>query len=648
MRVYELAKELKISPTEMKERLSSFEVDVKSNFQQVDESIVRKLREGIEEEEPALQISEEDAQGRVRRKPSLKLLEIPAGITVKEFAEAVNMSPTDLIKRLIKSGEMVTINQQLSLEAATLVGEEFGYEVIAETPPEEQMLEAQGPEGPQETRPPVVTVMGHVDHGKTSLLDAIRQTDVIAGEAGGITQHIGAYQINHNDHKITFIDTPGHEAFTAMRARGAKVTDIAILVVAADDGVKAQTLEALDHAKAAGVPIIVAVNKIDKEGANPDKVKQQLSEQGLIPEAWGGDTIYVELSAKQRTNIDGLLEMIVLVTEVEELTAPREGKARGVVIESQLERGRGSVATVLIQSGTLKVGDIIVAGNSIGRVRALVDEHGKHHPKAYPSQPVEVLGLGSPPGAGDDFVIVSDEKKARAIVEERVRRSEALRRGAAPTVYGLLERIRQGELEELRIILKADVQGSLEALREAIEKEQREDVRVTVIHQGVGAISETDVMLAAASQALLIGFNVRPEPKAIEMASKEKVEVRLHRVIYQVVDDIKSASVGLLKPQIDEVDMGRVEVRDVFKVPKIGLVAGCYVLEGEVTRDSLVRIVRDGVLILDGKIGSLRRFKEDVASVKSGFECGISIDSFQDVKNGDVFEIYKKVEKARE
>jgi len=650
MRVYELAKELNISPAELKDRLTEFDIKINSNFQQVDEAAERKLRG---ENLGATDSHKDDGRRTGRRTkdsggPGLTTIEIPEVITVKEFSVAINVTVIDIIRKLIGIGEMATINMAISTESAVVLGEELGYEVVIAEPEDEEELDLEGPEGPPMPRPPVVTVMGHVDHGKTSLLDAIRETEVTAGEAGGITQHIGAYQVSYKDHKITFIDTPGHEAFTQMRARGAKATDIVILLVAANDGVKAQTLEALDHAKAAKVPIIVAINKIDVEGANTDRVKQQLSEHALIPEDWGGDTVFVEVSAKQRTNIDEILEMINLVSEVEELTAPIEGKARGVVIEAQLERGRGPVASVLVQGGTLKVGDVIIAGTAMGKVRALVDDHGKHHPKAVPAQPVEILGLGEVPAAGDDFMVVGSEKQARQIVEDRAERADALRRGAAPTVHGLLERIREGEIEELRIIVKADVQGSVEALREAIEKVQREDVRVTVIHQGVGAVSESDVMLAAASQAIVIGFNVRPEPKAKVMAEKESVEVRMHTIIYKAVDDVRNASIGLLKPQMEEIEVGRVEVRDTFKVPKIGVIAGCYVVSGEINREDKIRLVRDGVLVHDGKLASLRRFKDDVPSVKTGYECGIGLVDFQDIKVGDVLDVYSHVEKARD
>jgi translation initiation factor IF-2 len=528
-----------------------------------------------------------------------------------------------------------------------LVGEEFGYKVET-VMPDEVSLEEETEKGTPEPRPPVVTVMGHVDHGKTSLLDSIRKADVISGEAGGITQHIGAYTVKHNDKPITFIDTPGHQAFTAMRARGAKVTDIAILVVAADDGVKAQTVEAIDHARAAGVPIVVAINKIDKPEANPDKVKKELSNLGLAPEDWGGSTVFVEVSAKQNIHIDELLELIQLVAEMSELKSPKDVPAHGVAIEAKLDKGRGAVATVLVQKGVLKVGDIVVAGSTMGKVRALIDDKGRRIKEAGPSQPVEILGLASVPSAGDEVFVVEDEKRGKQIVEARKMRDEKIRRGISPTIEFAKQAMEETEFEELRLIVKADVNGSLGAIIDEIEKQNREDVKVNVIHKGVGAITETDVMLASASNGIIIGFNVRPDVKAKEMAEKEKVQIRLHRIIYQVVEDVRAASVGLLKPQIEEEDIGRVEVRTTFKVPKIGIIAGCFVTDGEVSRDSLVRLVRDGVIIYDGKIASLRRFKEDVQNVKAGFECGVSLENFKDIKEGDVFEIYKKVEKPRE
>ena len=665
-RLYEVAKELNVSSAELMSRLTSMGIEVKSNFQQIEPGLIDRLKNDGGKRAASVVAPEAPAQTMVKEadpetetppieqpavepsKPELPTVTFRAGGTVKDFADLAGKPPAEIIKRLIALGEMLTINQPISLEAAQLLGEELGFDVelaAAEGLPE---LEEEEPEGTPEHRAPVVTVMGHVDHGKTSLLDAIRETDVIGKEAGGITQHIGAYQVVHNHHRLTFIDTPGHEAFTAMRARGAQVTDVAVLVVAADDGVKAQTIEALNHAKAAGVPIVVAINKIDKPEADLDRVKRELSELGLVPEEWGGDTVMVEVSAKKRLNLEDLLEMIHLVSEIQELKAPRDVPARGVVIEAKLTKGRGPVATVLVQKGALKVGDIVVAGAAIGRVRAMMDDKGRPLRKGVPAQPVEVLGLATPPAAGDEFAVVNEERKARQIVEERQMRAEVIRRGAAPTTRDLLARIGEEELAELRLIIKADVQGSLEALRDALGKIEREEVRTKIIHAGVGAITETDVMLAEASQAIVIGFNVRPDQKAREMADRDEVDIRLHRIIYQVVDDMKAATRGLLKPQIEEEEIGRVEVRETFRVPRIGVVAGCYVTDGEVNRGSLVRLVRDGTVVYDGRIGSLRRFKEDVTNVKAGFECGIGLEGFSDIKIGDVLEAYRKKEVPRE
>lgn len=588
-------------------------------------------------------ISEKEQNNK--KDDSVKILEVPIGATVKDFAELMGHSPAEVIKKLVMMGEMLTINEQISQEAISVISEEYGFEAKIVEPKEIKIEEEQ--EGTSEQRPPVVTVMGHVDHGKTSLLDSIRKTDIISGEAGGITQHIGAYQVQHGGKPITFIDTPGHQAFTAMRARGAKITDIAVLVVAADDGVKAQTVEAIDHARAAGVPIIVAINKIDKLEANIDKIKKELSELELVPEDWGGKTVMVEVSAKQNIKIDELLDMIQLVADIQELKAPKDVSAHGICIEAKLDKGRGTVATVVVQRGTLNIGEIIVAGSVVGRVRALADDKGNQVNVAYPSQPVEVLGLSSVPIAGDEFVVVKDEKKAKQIVEARQKRDELIRRGTSPTIEDMKEKMTEGEFEELKLIVKADMQGSLEALLEEFGKLSRQDVKVSAIHKGVGAITETDVMLAAASKGIIFGYNVRPDSKAKEMAQKEKVEIRLHRVIYQAIEDARAASIGLLKPQIEEQDIGLIEVREIFKVPKIGFVAGCFVSEGEVKHDSLVRLVRDGVIIYDGKIASLRRFKEDVQSVKFGLECGIGLENFKDVKEGDIIEVYKKVEVPR-
>ena len=574
-------------------------------------------------------------------KQKIKLVE---GITVKEFADAVGKTANEIIKMLIRLGEMATINQPISQEALDVLADDLGYEVELQSPiSREEEMEVDD-KSLLEPRPPVVTVMGHVDHGKTLLLDAIRKTDVVSSEAGGITQHIGAYQIMHKNRKITFIDTPGHEAFTAMRARGARVTDVAVLVVAADDGVMPQTVEAIDHAKAAGVPIVVAINKIDKPEANPDKVRQQLSDYQLIPEEWGGDTVFVNVSAKKKINIDELLEMLLLVADISEVKANPKAPAQGVVIEAKLDRGRGPVATVLVQRGTLKVGDVVVTGKVYGRARALINDKGIKVKSAAPGEPVEILGLSGLPEPGYSFKAMENERQAKQLAESRALKSRLLeQRRTHVTLDDLYQKIREGEIRDLNLVIKADTQGSIEALRESLAKLDQKQVRINVIHKSVGGITETDVMLASASNAIIIGFNVRPTAKARDMAEKEKVDIRTYRVIYQVVEDIEAARKGLLAPKIEEEDIGLLEVKQVFKVPKIGIVAGCYVSEGIVNRNAKARVVRDSTIIFEGNIISLRRFKDDVKEVKSGFECGLRLEDFQDVKPGDVIEIYQEV-----
>ncbi len=569
--------------------------------------------------------------------------------TVAEFAEAAGVTPGEVIKRLMMLGDMHTVNQPMSREAMEILAEDLGIEVNVVSPAEEGFV-FEDEEEDLKPRPPVVTVMGHVDHGKTSLLDAIRETGVVATEAGGITQHIGASVVERSGKKITFIDTPGHEAFTAMRARGANITDIVILVVAADDGVMPQTIEAIHHAKAAGVPIIVAVNKIDKDGANPEQVKQMLTEHEIVPEEWGGNNIFVNVSAKKRIAIEDLLEMVLLQAEVLELKANPDTFASGVVIEANLDKGRGPVATVLVQRGTLRVGDAIVAGTSHGRVRALVNPLGETVETAGPADPVEIQGLSSVPSAGDEFRVFTDERDARNLAEERSlkQRLIAHERKSHVTLDDLFSRIQQGDIKDLNLVVKADVQGSIEALKDALDKMDQDEVHINVIHSGVGGITESDVMLATASDAIIIGFNVRPLPEARDLAAKEKVDMRLYRVIYQALEEINAARVGMLAPTIEEQETAHVEVRDLFKVPKLGTIAGCFVQEGEISRDDQVRIVRDGTIIHDGKIHSLRRFKDDVKSVKQGYECGIGIENFQDIKVGDIIESYKTVEVARE
>jgi translation initiation factor IF-2 len=547
----------------------------------------------------------------------------------------------------MEMGQMLTINQPMNLDAASIFAEQSGVkiEVAAEKGGEELLKEAVETEGTErlEPRPPVVTIMGHVDHGKTSLLDAIRRTKVAEGEAGGITQHIGAYTVPVHDKLVTFLDTPGHEAFTAMRARGARVTDIVVLVVAADDGVMPQTIEAIHHAKAAGVSLMVAINKIDKPEANPERVKNALAEHGLIPEAWGGDTIMVEVSARQKIGLDTLLEMILLQAEVLELKADPHRQAKGTVIEAKMERGRGPVATVLVQSGTLKVGDAFVVGTFSGRVRALINDQGVKIQQAGPSIPIEVIGLPGVPSAGDVFQVVSDERMARQIAEERAQKRKAseLAGPAKVSLDDLFAKIQEGAVKELAIVIKADVQGSSEALAGAVEKLSTDAVKLRVIHNGVGGIMESDVLLAAASRAVIIGFNVRPDPKAASLAEQQGVDIRLYTVIYDAIADVKAAMEGLLEPTLKERTLGRAEVRQVFTIQKVGTVAGCYVLDGTISRTSAgVRVIRDNVVVYQGKLASLRRFKDDVREVQQGYECGIGVENFNDVKVGDIIEAF--------
>ncbi|HEY8391891.1 MAG TPA: translation initiation factor IF-2 [Capillibacterium sp.] len=574
---------------------------------------------------------------------NVKSVQIPERITVKEFAQAIEVSAAEVIKKLIALGVMASINQEIDLDTATLVGAEFGVTVEAAPTEEETLVIEEIEDRPESLKPrwPVVTIMGHVDHGKTSLLDAIRESNVIASEAGGITQHIGAYQVDVQGKKITFLDTPGHEAFTAMRARGAQVTDIAVLVVAADDGVMPQTVEAINHAKAANVPIIVAINKIDKPVANPDRVKQELTQYGLIPEDWGGDTICVEVSALKKIGLDELLEMILLVAELRELKANPDRPAKGTVIEAKLDKGRGPVATVLVQNGTLHQGDTIIAGDVSGKVRLLVNDKGKNVAKAGPSEPVEVVGFDDLPEAGDIFY-VTDEKTARQLAEKRqqFRREKELKKDQRFKLEDLFNRIKEGEVKELNIVLKADVQGSVEAIQSSLERLSNDEVRVRVIHSGVGAISESDVMLASASGAVIVGFNVRPDPIAKRTAEREDVDLRLYRIIYNIIDDVKKAMEGMLEPEYKEVVLGRAEVRATFKIPKVGTVAGSYVTEGKIVRNGEARIIRDNVVVFEGKIESLKRFKDDVREVVSGFECGIGLERFNDIKEGDIIECF--------
>ncbi len=579
-------------------------------------------------------------------------VKIPDEIGVGELAERLEVAATEVIKKLMLLGVMASISQSVDYETASLIAEDFGAivekEIILTT---EDILfnDFEDTEEQLETRSPVVVVMGHVDHGKTSLLDAIRSTNVIDTEAGGITQHIGAYRVRVNDRKITFLDTPGHEAFTAMRARGAQVTDIAILVVAADDGIMPQTIEAINHAKAAQVGIVVAINKIDKDSANPDRIKQELTEHGLVPEDWGGDTICVEISAKMRTNIEELLEMVLLVADMKELKANPNRRAKGTVIEAKLDKGRGPVASILVQNGTLKVGDTVVAGTSFGHIRAMFDDKGKAVKKAGPSVPVEILGLDTVPEGGEVFYAVEDERMAKQVIETRKQKikDERLTSSNVVTLDDFFSKVQEGKIKDLNIVIKADVQGSVEAVKQSLEKLSNDEVRVNVIHSGVGAVRESDVMLAYASNAIIVGFNVRPDAGALVSAEDKGVDIRLYRVIYTAIEEIEAAMKGMLDPTYKEEVTGHAEIRQTFKVSGVGTIAGCYVTDGTITRNTQVRIVRDGIIVHEGELASLKRFKDDVKEVNSGYECGLSIEKFNDIKEGDVVEGFKMVEVER-
>lgn len=581
-----------------------------------------------------------------------KEIEVSGPLTVGTFAKMIRREAAEVIKKLINLGIMAAINQEIDVDTMTLVADEYGIKVVYKEEVDESLFEEiedqDLPEDLQE-RPPVVTIMGHVDHGKTTLLDTIRESNVISSEAGGITQHIGAYQVEKNGKKITFLDTPGHAAFTTMRARGAKATDITVLVVAADDGVMPQTIEAINHSKAADVPIVVAVNKIDKPDANPDRVMQQLTEHGIVPEEWGGENIFVPISALKGEGIDDLLEMILLQAEILELKANPDRRARGVVIEAELDKSRGAVATVLVQNGTLRVGEGIVVGTQYGKVRAMINDRGRRVKEAPPSTPVEILGLSGVPKAGDPFMVFEDEKKAKTIAQKRQEREQERERSqkAKVTLDDLFSKIKEGDMKELNVIIKADVQGSAEALKSSLEKIDIEGVRVKIIHSGVGAVTESDVIFASASNAIIVGFNVRPEPNARKLAEREKVDIRLHRVIYKAIDEIESAMKGLLDPEYEEKIVGTLEVRQIFKISKVGTIAGCYVQDGKVVRNSNVHIIRDGIVIHEGKLDSLKRYKDDVKEVTQGYECGLTVENFNDIKEGDIIEVYvvKEVEK---
>ena len=582
---------------------------------------------------------------------SKRRIKVQEQVTVSELAKAMGIKAAQLVRKLISMGVMVNVTQAVDFETASLVADDFGYELeLDQFQMEDMLTETEDKPEDLKSRPPVVTIMGHVDHGKTSLLDYIRQSNIIAGERGGITQHIGAYYVERESGDIVFLDTPGHEAFTAMRARGAKVTDLIVLVVAADDGVMPQTKEAINHGRAAGIPIVVAVNKIDKANANPEKVKRELAELELTPEDWGGDTIFGNISAKTGEGVDELLELIQLQAEILELKANPDKPARGTIIEARLDKSRGPVATVLIKNGTLKQGDQFICGGNFGRVRAMVNSRGRRMPSAGPAVPVEIYGISGVPMAGDELVVVEDEKRAKQIIDHRVgqtRAKEMVRQGIV-SLDDLFEKIKEGEIKELNIIIKADVQGSLEALSESLLKLSTAEVKLKIIHSSTGAVTETDVMLASASGAIIIGFNVRANPRVAEIAEKEKIDIRYYDVIYDAIQDIRNAMAGLLEPIYKENPIGRVEVKEIFRVPKVGAVAGCYVADGRVERNANVRLLRDGVVVFNGKLSSLRRFKDDVKEVQAGYECGIGLENYQDIKPGDILEVYEIQEVAAE
>lgn len=680
IRVYELAKELSITSKELIEKLKELDIKVGNHMSTLDEETVEILKELFTEEETETQEVQEiqteakqefkkEVQRETERKEDnmektenreqvvelsetneveFPVIKMGESIQVKELAEKLGVQASDVITKLIGLGVMATLNQEIDLSTASIVAAEYEYAVESEATDVENMEELledtynyEDEEDDLKVRPPVVTVMGHVDHGKTSLLDAIRKTSVTNKEAGGITQHIGASTVRVNDEKIVFLDTPGHEAFTSMRARGAQITDVAILVVAADDGVMPQTVEAINHSKAAGVPIIVAVNKVDKPDANPDKVKQELSEYGLVPEDWGGETIFVNVSAKTGAGIEDILEMILLVAEMQELKANPNRRAVGTIIEAKLDKGRGAVATVLVQKGTLTVGDAIVTGKTYGRVRAMIDDKGKKIKKAGPSTPVEIIGLSEVPESGDRMYMVEDDKKARSLGEKMKtkQRDAKMKEGQKVSLDNLFDTIQEGQIKDLNIIIKADVRGTIEAIKQSLLKLSNEEVKVNPIHGGVGAITESDIMLASASNAIVIGFNVRPTNNAMEVANNEEVDVRTYRVIYNAIEDIKAAIDGMLEPEYKEVVQGRAEVREIFKIPG-GVAAGIYVQNGKITRSSQVRILRDNIVIYEGELSSLRRFKDDVKELAMNYEGGLAIEGVKDMKVGDVIEAF--------
>lgn len=674
IRVYELAKELNVSSKNLINLLmEEFGVEVKNHMSVIEDEDATLIKELLGDtssesegkkslvDEYEDELAESLNKGVKRKKKNKKelekeqagqnaeaacgVIEIGDTITVKELCEKLGKPANDVIKNLIFLGVMAGVNQEIDFATAEKLCEK--YEVLVEKKENEVELEAfeEDTDVVEENlvkRPPIVTIMGHVDHGKTSLLDAIRHAKVTASEAGGITQHIGAYTVSLNGEKITFLDTPGHEAFTAMRARGAQVTDIVILVVAADDGIMPQTKEAINHCKAANVPMIVAINKIDRPGANIDRVKQELTEHGLVSEDWGGDTICVPVSAKTGENLESLLEMVLLTAEMQELTADPNRKAKGTVIEAKLDKGRGSVASLLIQNGTLNVGDSILVGSTYGRIRAMFDDRGKKIKSAGPSIPVEILGLSEVPAAGDRFIVCKDEKTARNMAELRKQKIKADSHQASNRVSleDLYSQIQEGKVKELAIVVKADVQGSVEAIRQSLEKLSTDDVKVRVIHGAVGAITETDVTLAAASNALVIGFNVRPDGNATVQAEKENIEIKTYRIIYDAIEDVKSAMIGMLEPEYKEVVNGKAEVRMTYKISNVGTIAGCYVTDGKIVRNSEIRVIRDGIVIFESTLASLKRFKDDAKEVAKGYECGLSVEKFNDLKEGDFIESF--------
>ncbi|RKD27741.1 translation initiation factor IF-2 [Caminicella sporogenes DSM 14501] len=664
IRVYQLAKKLGITSKELISKLGEFGLEVANHMSTIENEDANVIIEFYESEKEEKNGSKNTKKNNKEKKQSENkdknkeekieksdnandnelIIKLEKTITVKDLADKLSKNANEIIMKLMNLGVMAALNQEIDFDTAEIVASEYGYTAVLEKNDNSDDEFEEEEDNPEDLvkRAPIVTVMGHVDHGKTSLLDAIRKTKVTAGEAGGITQHIGASEVDINGEKIVFLDTPGHEAFTSLRARGAQITDIAVLVVAADDGVMPQTIEAINHAKAADVPIIVAINKIDKPDANPDRVKQELAEHGVLIEEWGGDVVCVPVSALKGEGIDQLLEMILLVAEMRELKANPNRKAVGTIIESKLDKGRGPVATVIVQKGTLNVGDSIIAGATYGRVRAMINDKGNRIKKAGPSTAVEILGLSDVPEAGDKFRVVKDDKTARQIAEKRQQeiREKSLKATQKVTLEDLFEHIQQGKVKDLNIIVKADAQGSVEAIKQSLAKLSNDEVRINVIHGAVGTITESDILLASASNAIVIGFNVRPSSSVTRLAETENIELKTYRIIYEAIDDIEAAMKGMLEPEFKEVVLGKIEVRATFKVPNVGTIAGGYVLEGKVTRNSNVRLVRDGIVIYEGKISSLKRFKDDVKEVASGYECGIGLENYNDIKEGDIIETY--------